>query len=62
MTKAELVSSLEWFRDDAEIHLYVPHEALDGIGQVLPIKEVRYNLMPGRVDIVADNGGAGNAG
>lgn len=56
MTKAELISALEWFRDEAEIHLWIPHPDLEGIGELRCIEQVRYNLMPPRVEVVADNG------
>ena len=60
MTKAELVSALEWFKDDAELHICVPHHVLN-LQQILPLESVRMNLVPLRVELVAAvSAGEGN--
>lgn len=53
MTKAELLSALEWIKDDAELHITVPHPTLDNLMEVFGVAEVRYRLQPARVEIVA---------
>jgi hypothetical protein len=53
VTKAELISALEWFKDDAELHIVVPHEALEGLEEVLKLDSARYQLIPPQVQLVA---------
>lgn len=53
MTKEELISALEWFRNDAEIHVCVEHPALTGIAEIFTLTECRYRLQPARLELVA---------
>lgn len=53
MTKAELLTALEWFKDDAELHIAVHHPALDSLMEVYPLKECRYRIVPYRIELVA---------
>jgi hypothetical protein len=52
MTKAELISALEWFKDDVELYIIVPHEAIP-MHETLRIEQVRYQLNPPEVQVVA---------
>lgn len=53
MTKVELMTALEWFKDDAELHIVVPHPVLESLMEVRPLQECRYRLQPYRVELVA---------
>lgn len=53
MTKAELISALEWFKDDAELHIVVPHPVIETLMEVYPVSHCRMRLMPSRFEIVA---------
>lgn len=44
MTKTELMSALEWAKDDAEIRIEIPHPALSGMAEVLSIDECVYRV------------------
>jgi uncharacterized protein (DUF1499 family) len=52
MTKAELISALEWFKDDVELYIVVPHETI-AMHETLRIEKVQYQLNPSEVQIVA---------
>lgn len=53
MTKAELISALEWFKDDVELHIAIPHPVLDSLNEIRSLREVRYRLQPSRVELIA---------
>lgn len=63
VTKAELISALEWFKDDAELHIVIPHPALVAVIEVYTLQDVRYRLQPSRIELVAGSGSnsSGNA-
>lgn len=46
MNKAQLISALEWFKDDTEIFIRAYHPVLTGIYELYRISEVQYNLPP----------------
>jgi len=49
MTKAELMSALEWAKDDAEVRIEVPHPVLTSLVEFLRIEECTYRVNgPGR--------------
>lgn len=52
MTKSQLIEALAWIKDDAELHIAIPHPSLDSVMEVFPLQELRYNLQPSRVDLI----------
>lgn len=46
MTKKELISALEWFKDDSEVFVRVYHPAVTGVYELVRIAEAAYSLPP----------------